>query len=138
MDFEERNKIFFFYTCPVLYTIFWCDSKKIIYYYYFFLLQDGYFGLTTQNPGCTACNCDSAGSLNKSCSSTGQCYCRRRFSGDKCHVIESGFFVPSVDSMTFQAENALAVTVSVATAIFVLLILQLHKFDLQNNMEIIT
>ena len=38
-------------------------------------------------------------------------------------MIESGFFVPSVDSMTFQAENALAVTVSVATAIFVLLIL---------------
>ncbi|XP_015765926.1 PREDICTED: laminin subunit gamma-1-like [Acropora digitifera] len=72
--------------------------------------QDGYFGLTAQNPGCTACNCDRAGSVNKSCSSTGQCYCRPRFSGDKCHVIESGFYVPNVDSMTFQAEKALAVT----------------------------
>ena len=61
--------------------------------------------------------------MNKSCSSTGQCYCRPRFSGDKCHVIESGFYVPNVDSMTFQAEKALAVTVSVVTAVFVLLII---------------
>lgn len=71
--------------------------------------QDGFFGLTAQNPGCTACNCDMAGSVNKSCSSTGQCYCRPRFSGDKCDEIESGFFVPSVDFMTFEAEDAMAV-----------------------------
>ena len=53
-----------------------------------------------------------AGSVNKSCSSTGQCYCRPRFSGDKCDEIESGFFVPSVDFMTFEAEDAMAVIVS--------------------------
>ena len=38
-------------------------------------------------------------------------------------MIESGFYVPSVDSMTFQAEKALAVTVSIVTALFVLLII---------------
>ena len=74
--------------------------------------QDGYYGLTSQNPGCTACNCDLAGSVNKSCSSSGQCYCRPRFSGDKCDVIDPGYFLPSVDFMTFQAEDATPRTVS--------------------------
>ena len=53
-----------------------------------------------------------AGSVNKSCSSTGQCFCRPRFSGLKCDVIEPNFFLPSVDFMTFQAEDAFAVSVS--------------------------
>ena len=75
--------------------------------------QDGYYGLTSQNPGCTACDCDLAGSFNTSCSSSGQCYCRPRFSGAKCDVIDPGFFVPSVDFMTFQAEDATPITVSI-------------------------
>ncbi|XP_027039863.1 laminin subunit beta-1-like [Pocillopora damicornis] len=73
--------------------------------------QDGYFGLTSENPGCTACNCDLAGSVNTSCSSSGKCYCRPKFSGDKCDKIDEGFFVPSVDFMTFQAEDATPITV---------------------------
>ncbi|RMX49211.1 hypothetical protein pdam_00005840 [Pocillopora damicornis] len=72
--------------------------------------QDGYFGLTSENPGCTACNCDLAGSVNTSCSSSGKCYCRPKFSGDKCDKIDEGFFVPSVDFMTFQAEDATPIT----------------------------
>ena len=79
---------------------------------YYWFPQDGYYGLTSQNPGCTACNCYLAGSFNTSCSSSGQCFCRPRFSGDKCDVIEPGFFVPSVDFMTFHAEDATPKTVS--------------------------
>lgn len=81
--------------------------------YHQFFTQDGYYGLTSENPGCTACNCDLAGSFNTSCSSSGQCYCRPKFSGDRCNVIDPGFFVPSVDFMTFQAEDATPVTVSI-------------------------
>ncbi|PFX13764.1 Laminin subunit gamma-1 [Stylophora pistillata] len=72
--------------------------------------QDGYFGLTSEDPGCTACNCDMAGSVNTSCSSSGKCYCRPKFSGDKCEKIDEGFFVPSVHFMTFQAEDATPIT----------------------------
>ena len=67
--------------------------------------------MTSENPGCTACHCDLAGSVNTSCSSSGICYCRPKFSGDKCDKINEGFFVPSVDFMTFQAEDATPITV---------------------------
>ena len=34
-----------------------------------------------------------------------------KFSGEKCDKIDEGFFAPSVDFMTFQAEDATPITV---------------------------
>ena len=114
------------YICSSLYWNNYSGVKLIaIVYTGIFLTffgQDGYFGLTSQHPGCTACNCDMAGSVNKSCSSTGQCFCRPRFSGLKCDVIEPNFFLPSVDFMTFQAEDAFAVSVSTNVYISIFLV----------------
>ena len=80
----------------------------------FVCLQDGYFGLTSDNPnGCKECNCDSAGSVNISCTSSGNCYCRPKFSGQKCEIIADGFFVPSVGALTYEAEETELSPVSV-------------------------
>ncbi|KAK3701048.1 hypothetical protein QZH41_008153, partial [Actinostola sp. cb2023] len=67
--------------------------------------KDGYYNLTESNAdGCMSCGCNAAGSMNVTCNSTGGCFCRPRFYGLKCQSIESGYFVPSVDSLTVQAE----------------------------------
>lgn len=69
--------------------------------------KDGYFGLTQDNPSsCTKCACSLVGSVNISCNSTGGCYCRHNFYGLKCDQIQTGFYVPSVGQLTYEAEDA--------------------------------
>ena len=70
--------------------------------------EDGYFGLTYENPSpCKDCSCSLDGSLNKTCDqATGSCYCREKFSGPNCTSLEPGYYVPGVPELTYEAEQA--------------------------------
>ncbi|EDO31103.1 predicted protein [Nematostella vectensis] len=68
--------------------------------------KDGFYSLNAGNTaGCSACNCDPAGSINVTCSDGGACHCRPHFSGLKCDVIERGFYKASVEELVFEAEK---------------------------------
>ena len=84
-----------------------CHFSNEVFFISLPTLQDGYFGLTPDNPSsCTKCACSVMGSVNISCNSTGGCYCRNNFYGLKCDQIRTGFYVPSVGQLTYEAEDA--------------------------------
>ena len=64
------------------------------------------FNLTQMNPdGCTACDCDPGASYSPSCPiTTGQCQCRDHIGGRKCDQPATGFYVPFMDYLTYEAE----------------------------------
>jgi Laminin EGF domain len=79
------------------------------------VFQAGYFNLTSDDiDGCSLCDCDPGGSLSSNgsfdrimCSPVdGQCPCRDHVSGRTCRQPEAGYFVPVLDYMTFEAEEA--------------------------------
>ena len=56
--------------------------------------------------------CSRVGSVNITCDQdTGHCYCREKFSGENCTVLEQGYYVPGVPEMTYEAEQVSAITV---------------------------
>ncbi|XP_053208528.1 laminin subunit beta-1-like isoform X2 [Panonychus citri] len=66
-----------------------------------------HYGLELFEDGCRPCNCDPGGSYSLQCDMrTGQCPCRRNVTGQRCDTIESGFFVPSLDAIIYEAEKA--------------------------------
>ncbi|CAB4020635.1 Hypothetical predicted protein [Paramuricea clavata] len=70
--------------------------------------EDGYYGLTYENPSpCADCLCSPTGSVNITCDQTsGNCYCREKFSGRNCAGLQPGYYVPGVPEMTYEAEQA--------------------------------
>lgn len=62
----------------------------------------------TKTEGCTACDCDPGGSLNKECGNTpvvGQCPCRLNIEGRDCRQPAPGYFVPKMDYFLTEAEK---------------------------------
>ncbi|XP_028407647.1 laminin subunit alpha-like [Dendronephthya gigantea] len=70
--------------------------------------EDGYFGLTYKNPSpCEDCSCSRVGSVNITCEqTTGSCFCREKFTDNNCSTLETGYYVPGVPEMTYEAEQA--------------------------------
>lgn len=57
--------------------------------------------------GCKFCDCDPGGSYSPDCDQeTGRCNCRPHVTGRRCDQPEPGYFVPSPDYLTFEAEDA--------------------------------
>uniref|UniRef100_A0A6A7G3W6 Laminin subunit beta-1-like isoform X5 n=4 Tax=Hirondellea gigas TaxID=1518452 RepID=A0A6A7G3W6_9CRUS len=66
-----------------------------------------HFELSEQEDGCKACDCDRGGSENNDCDViTGQCKCRLHVVGRRCDQPEEGFYVASLDYLTYEAELA--------------------------------
>ncbi|VDN07204.1 unnamed protein product [Thelazia callipaeda] len=66
-----------------------------------------HYGLSDDPDGCKPCHCDIGGSIHNNCDIiTGQCICRENFSGRRCDAAESGYYCPSIDHFTFEAEEA--------------------------------
>ncbi|XP_054168822.1 laminin subunit beta-1-like isoform X2 [Oppia nitens] len=66
-----------------------------------------FYGLSSDEEGCKACDCDVGGAYDNSCDiTTGQCRCRPHVSGRRCDQPEQGFFAPYLDYITHEAELA--------------------------------
>lgn len=66
-----------------------------------------YWGLSSEEEGCKACDCDPGGSYNNNCDViTGQCRCRNHVNGRRCNEPEPGFFAAYLDYMVYEAELA--------------------------------
>ncbi|PAA46229.1 hypothetical protein BOX15_Mlig008391g4 [Macrostomum lignano] len=50
----------------------------------------GFFNFDSTNGKCTPCNCNEAGSRNRTCTSTGQCTCKANVQGAKCDQCKPG------------------------------------------------
>ena len=62
--------------------------------------------------GCTPCNCSLGGSLSAVCdATTGQCSCQPGLTGQTCSDIIPGYFIPSIDYLIFEAEEAVGAQV---------------------------
>ena len=65
-----------------------------------------FWGLSQDEEGCKACDCDPGGSYSGSCDqSNGQCQCRPHVTGRRCDQPEEGYFVPFLDHLTYEAEK---------------------------------
>ncbi|XP_054721557.1 laminin subunit beta-1-like [Uloborus diversus] len=66
-----------------------------------------YYGLSSEEEGCKACDCDPGGSYDNNCDVvTGQCRCRAHVGGRRCDFPESGYFSGNLDYMVYEAELA--------------------------------
>ncbi|KPM03150.1 laminin subunit beta-1-like protein [Sarcoptes scabiei] len=66
-----------------------------------------YYGLGADEEGCKFCDCDPGGSYSPDCDQvTGQCRCRPHVTGRRCDTPESGHFIPHLDHLTYEAEEA--------------------------------
>ena len=68
---------------------------------------DGFYQLSAGNAqGCVPCACDAGGASSPVCDKeTGECPCLRNVTGSKCDSVESGFFIPSPEHLTFEGES---------------------------------
>uniref|UniRef100_UPI00358E9050 laminin subunit beta-2-like isoform X2 n=1 Tax=Myxine glutinosa TaxID=7769 RepID=UPI00358E9050 len=70
----------------------------------------GHWGLSYDLLGCRPCDCDVGGALDNTCSfTTGQCRCRNHISGSKCTQVDHGYFLPSLDYYTYEAEETVMI-----------------------------
>ncbi|XP_063635942.1 laminin subunit beta-1 [Cydia splendana] len=66
-----------------------------------------FYGLSDSNDGCTPCDCDPGGALDKECDViTGQCKCRPNVIGRRCDQPLQNFFVGALDSIVIEAESS--------------------------------
>ncbi|KAG7166952.1 Laminin subunit beta-1-like, partial [Homarus americanus] len=66
-----------------------------------------HYGLSEHPDGCQPCNCDKGGSLDNNCDVlNGQCKCRPHVSGRRCDVPEEGYYVATLNYLTYEAELA--------------------------------
>lgn len=64
-----------------------------------------YWGLSADEEGCKACDCDPGGALESNCDvKTGQCRCRYHVIGRRCDQPEPGYFVADLDYLVYEAE----------------------------------
>lgn len=67
-----------------------------------------FYGLSDSDDGCLSCDCDIGGSLDNYCDViTGNCKCRPNITGRRCDQAPQNFFIPSLDSMVYEAELSL-------------------------------
>jgi hypothetical protein len=68
--------------------------------------KSGFYGLSFDNQlGCLPCDCSPIGSHSTVCNpETGQCSCKPHMSGRRCDTNELGYFCPSLDYLTYEAE----------------------------------
>ena len=59
------------------------------------------------------CGCDTIGSISSPCNLDGKCICKPKFSGPKCDQMETGHFIPGVEIMLYDAQDALLSPVSI-------------------------
>ncbi|XP_076033711.1 laminin subunit beta-1 isoform X3 [Oratosquilla oratoria] len=66
-----------------------------------------HFGLSDHPDGCQPCNCDRGGAMDNDCDViTGQCKCRPHVTGRRCDQSEEGYYVASLNYLTYEAELA--------------------------------
>ncbi|XP_069950644.1 laminin subunit beta-1 isoform X10 [Cherax quadricarinatus] len=66
-----------------------------------------HYGLSEHPDGCQPCNCDRGGSLDNNCDViSGQCKCRPHVSGRRCDIPEEGYYVATLNYLTYEAELA--------------------------------
>lgn len=66
-----------------------------------------YYGLSEDDDGCSACDCDLGGALSNSCDIiTGQCPCRTNVQGRRCDQPMQHFFSGALDNLVYEAELA--------------------------------
>ncbi|XP_018022771.1 laminin subunit beta-1 isoform X4 [Hyalella azteca] len=66
-----------------------------------------HYDLSDHPDGCKPCDCDRGGSLDNDCDViTGQCKCRPHVVGRRCDEPEEGYYVPSLNYLTYEAELA--------------------------------
>ncbi|XP_051874089.1 LOW QUALITY PROTEIN: laminin subunit beta-2 [Pristis pectinata] len=66
-----------------------------------------HWALSHDPSGCRGCDCDLGGALDNQCSmETGQCRCRNHMVGRQCAQVLSGYFLPALDHLTYEAELA--------------------------------
>ncbi|XP_050736724.1 laminin subunit beta-1-like isoform X4 [Eriocheir sinensis] len=66
-----------------------------------------HYGLSEHPDGCQPCDCDPGGSLDNNCDVlTGKCKCRPHVSGRRCDSPEEGYYVATLDYLTYEAELA--------------------------------
>ncbi|XP_065835746.1 laminin subunit beta-1-like [Oscarella lobularis] len=71
--------------------------------------QDEFFRLRGDDPnGCTACGCSLLTSTSLTCNKeTGQCPCSDGLQGRTCTEIRPGFYVPNLEGIIYEGEDAL-------------------------------
>ena len=70
--------------------------------------RENYYGIDEGLEGCKPCDCDPGGSLSAQCDlKTGQCICRPHITGRRCDQPAEGYFVPQLDHLRYEAENAI-------------------------------
>ncbi|XP_038213536.1 laminin subunit beta-1 [Zerene cesonia] len=66
-----------------------------------------FYGLSDSDDGCSPCDCDVGGSIDRYCDViTGQCKCRPNVTGRRCDQPIQNFFVGALDSIVLEAESS--------------------------------
>ncbi|XP_071527681.1 laminin subunit beta-1 isoform X2 [Panulirus ornatus] len=66
-----------------------------------------HYGLSEHPDGCQPCDCDRGGALDNNCDViSGQCKCRPHVSGRQCNNPEEGYYVATLNYLTYEAELA--------------------------------
>lgn len=66
-----------------------------------------HYGLSEHPDGCQPCDCDLGGSLDNDCDVlSGMCKCRPHVTGRRCDQAEEGYYVASLNYLTYEAELA--------------------------------
>ncbi|XP_066949126.1 laminin subunit beta-1 isoform X9 [Macrobrachium rosenbergii] len=64
-----------------------------------------HYGLSEHPDGCQPCDCDPGGSLDNNCDViSGQCKCRPYVVGRRCDTPEEGYYVATLNYLTYEAE----------------------------------
>lgn len=75
----------------------------------YFTFQPEHYGLSEEEEGCKACDCDLGGAYDNNCDViTGQCRCRPHVTGRRCDLPDQGYFAPYLDYIVYEAELAKA------------------------------
>lgn len=85
-----------------------CPCKDNIYQRTCSECRNGFFSFPTNvTTDCLQCDCDYGGSLETICEKeNGTCLCRNHIEGKRCMEATPGFFVPSLDYLKYEAEDA--------------------------------
>eukprot|EP00118_Oscarella_pearsei_P020227 m.218647 g.218647 ORF g.218647 m.218647 type:complete len:1794 (+) comp39902_c1_seq2:821-6202(+) len=82
------------------------------------LCKDEFFGLSGDNAvGCSACSCSSVAATSLVCEKeAGQCSCVNGFDGRTCNEVMSGYYIPNLEGIIYEGEEANLTGGSIAKA----------------------